>query len=285
MKDQILSSIEYISLFVGILVATIVVAFLVNRFFKRLIKRATTEMSNDPTNYQFLRHVVIALIYIVGFSVAIYMVPNLRALANSLLAGAGILAVAIGFASQHALSNIISGLFIVVFKPFRINDRVTLRTMTGIVEDITLRHTVIRDFENKRIIIPNALISDEIIINSDFGDDKICKWIDIGISYDSDIEKAKALMKAQILSHSLLIDHRTEKQIEEGEELAPVRVVSLGDSSVNLRGWAWAENSANGFRMSCDLFEQIKIKFDKEGIEIPFPHRTLVHKNSPNTQA
>jgi small conductance mechanosensitive channel len=284
MDEQILERIEYTSLFVGVLVATIVVAFLVNRFFKRLIKRATTEVNNDPTNYQFLRHVVVALIYIVGFSVAIYMVPGLRALASSLLAGAGILAVAVGFASQHALSNIISGLFIIVFKPFRINDRVTLRTMTGIIEDITLRHTVIRNFENKRIIIPNALISDEIIINSDFEDDRICNWIDIGISYSSDIEKARAIMREQILNHPLLIDNRTEAQIEANEVLARVRVISLGESSVNLRGWAWTKNAADGFILSCDLFEQIKVKFDEAGVEIPFPHRTLVHKNHPDKQ-
>jgi len=103
------------------------------------------------------------------------MMPNLRALASSFLAGAGILAVAVGFASQHALGNIISGVFIVIFKPFRVTDRVKLRELTGVVEDITLRHTIIRDFENKRIIIPNFLISEEIIVNSNFEDDRICK--------------------------------------------------------------------------------------------------------------
>jgi len=280
MKELILNSIEYVSIFVGILLITIVIAFLVNRFFKRLIRRSTDDMINDPTNYQFLRHAVTALIYIVGFSIAIYAMPNLRALASSLLAGAGILAVAIGFASQQALSNIISGVFIIVFKPFRVNDRVKLRDMVGIIEDITLRHTVIRDFENKRIIIPNSLISEEIIVNSDFGDDKICKWIEIGISYDSNIEKAKALIKEEILNHPLHIDTRSPKQVEEGEELAPVKVIGLGDSSINLRGWAWAKDSADAFKMGCDLYEKIKNRFDNEGIEIPFPHRTLVHKNT-----
>ena len=279
MKELLLNSIEYISIFIAILLITILVAFLVNRFFKRLIRRSTNDMLNDPTNYQFLRHAVTAIIYIVGFSIAIYSMPNLRALASSLLAGAGILAVAVGFASQQALSNIISGVFIIVFKPFRVNDRVKLRDMNGIIEDITLRHTVIRDFENKRIIIPNSLISEEIIVNSDFVDDKICKWIEIGISYDSNIEKARALIKEEILNHPLHIDPRNAKQIEEGEELAPVKVIGLGDSSINLRGWAWAKDSADAFKMGCELYEKIKNRFDYEGIEIPFPHRTLVHKN------
>lgn len=278
MKEQILNSIDHIAVFIAIIIATIIIAVVVNKFFKRLIHKSAEEINNDPTNYLFLRHAVTALIYIVGFSLAIFMMPNLRALASSLLAGAGILAVAVGFASQHALSNIIGGIFIVLFKPFRVNDRINLRELNGIVEDITLRHTVIRDFENKRIIIPNAIISEEIIVNSNFVDDRICKWIDIGISYDSDIEIAKAIIKSEILNHPLHIDPRTQEQIDNGDVLAPVRVMGLGDSSVNLRGWAWAKDYVDGFKMSCDLLESIKLRFDKEGIEIPFPHRTIVTK-------
>lgn len=284
MKQRILDNLEYIGIFVGIMVITIFLAWLVNRFFKRLVKRSTAILKNDPTNYLFLRHSTIAIIYLVGFGIAIFMMPSLRALASSLLAGAGILAVAIGFASQHALSNIISGMFIVLFKPFRVNDRLEIQNMLGIVEDITLRHTVIRDFENKRIIIPNTIISNEVIINSDFGDDQICKRIDVGISYDSDLEKAKRLMQEEVLKHPLLVDNRTAEQRERGDTLVPVRVLSLGDSSVNLRAWAWAKDSADAFLMECDLLESIKLRFDKEGIEIPFPHRTLVHKSFPKDQ-
>lgn len=242
-------------------------------------------MQNDPTNYLFLRHAVTTLIYIVGCSIAIYSMPSLRTLASSLLAGAGILAVAIGFASQHALSNIISGVFIVIFKPFRVNDRIKLREMVGIIEDITLRHTVIRDFDNRRIIVPNTLISEEIIVNSDFGDDKICKRIEIGISYDSDVKKAKKIFQEEILKHPFHIDARTEQQKEEGADIAVVKVISLGDSSVNIRGWAWARNSEEAFEMECDLIESVKLRFDEEGIEIPFPHRTLVYKNKNNNEA
>lgn len=279
MKEQLLENLEYIVLFVGIILATIIVSFLVNRFFKRLISRSTEVMNTDPTNYQFLRHTIRATIFIVGFSIAIYMMPSLRLLATSLLAGAGVLAVAVGFASQQALSNIISGVFIIIFKPFRINDRLKIGEKFGTVEDIGLRHTVIRDFENKRIIIPNSIISNEIIINSDFVEGKICKWIEIGISYDSDIEKAMSIMRDEILKHPLHIDYRTKQQIKDGVELVRVKVIGLGDSSVNLRGWAWAKDTIDSFEIGCDLFKSIKIRFDKEGIEIPFPHRTLVHKN------
>lgn len=285
-EEVILDKLANVGIFLGIILATIFVAFLANRFFRKLIKSSTDAIRNDPTNYQFLRHATVAMIYLVGFSAAIYMMPNLRALASSLLAGAGILAVAVGFASQHALSNIVSGLFIVIFKPYRVNDRLMLRdkTLSGVVEDITLRHTVIRDFENRRILLPNTIISNEVIINSDFGDERICKWIEIGISYDSDIDLAKKIMKEEALSHPLIVDNRSPEQIEEGAEIVVVRVVSLGEYSVNLRAWAWARNNADAFQMGCDLFESIKKRFDREGVEIPFPYRTLVHKNQPFRQ-
>ncbi len=280
MKEQILTNIEYILTFSLIIVATFLVAFLVNRFFDRLIKRSAEVLQNDPTNYQFLKHAIRAIVFLVGFSAAIYSVPGLKAIASSLLAGAGILAVAVGFAAQHAMSNIISGFFIVLFKPFKVNDRLTIRdTLTGIVEDITLRHTVIRNFENRRIIIPNSIISDEVLINSDFANDKICRWIDIGISYDSDIDKAKQIIGEEVLQHPLLLDNRSQEQIAAGDPVVRVRLIALGESSVNLRAWAWAKDSPDAFVLSCDVLESIKKRFDKEGIEIPFPHRTLVHKN------
>ncbi len=279
MKETILANIGFILLFFAIITITIVISFLLDRFFKHQIKKSTEELNNDPTNYKFLRHLINALIYIVGFSFAIYSLPQLRIVATSLLAGAGVLAVAVGFASQHALSNIISGIFIVIFKPFRINDRLKIGEKFGVVEDITLRHTVIKDFENKRIIIPNSIMSNEVVTNSDFIDDVICKWIDFGISYDSNIELAKSIIKEEVLNHPLSIDHRTDRQKNDGEDIVTVRVVNLAEFSVNIRAWAWAKDSGDAFVMSCDLNESIKMRFDNEGIEIPFPYRTIVYKN------
>lgn len=274
MNDQLLT----IGSVIGVIVATIIVAYSVNRFFLRLIRKSINETGKDSTNYQFLRHISRAIIYVVGFSIAIYSIPQLRTLANSMLAGAGILAVAVGFASQHALGNIISGIFIVIFKPFKINDRLNIRTMVGIVEDITLRHTVLRDFENKRILIPNTVISDEIIINSDFTEEKLCRWIDINISYDSDLDLAKAIMADEVKNHPFNVDPRTPQQIEEGVPEVVVRVLLLGDYSITVRAWAWAVDAPNSFVMACDLFESIKKRFDKEGIEIPVPHQKIIFK-------
>ncbi|MFT4535509.1 MAG: small conductance mechanosensitive channel [Saprospiraceae bacterium] len=276
-----------IGAFLTIIIATFIVGYLANRLLTSLVKKSTDGMTSDTTNYKFIKHVVLAGIYMVGFAIAIYTMPNFRALAGSLLAGAGIFALALGFAAQHALSNVVSGIFIVVFKPFRINDRLSIQNHQGIVEDITLRHTVIRNFENRRIIIPNSVISNEIIINADFGDDMIVKWVDVSISYKSDIDTAKRIMAEEVLNHPLHIDPRTPEDLAMGIPEVIVRVIHLMDSAVNIRAWAWGKDAPDAFVLGCDLIESIKKRFDLEpNVEIPYPHRTVyIGRNEPNFEA
>lgn len=260
---------------VTIIIVTILLARFSKRLFKKFIGNKITQ-DEDLTNYKFIEHSLSSIIYVVGFSFAIWRIPALEHVAQSLVAGAGILAIAVGFASQQALANIISGLFIVIYKPYVINDRITLRTdLRGVVEDISLRHTVIRNFENQRIIIPNSVISNEVLINSNYSDSKICRFIDVGISYGSDIDLAKKIIAEEIENHPLNIDIRNPEDIEKGSPRVLVRVLSLLDSSVMIRGWAWAEDAPNAFVLQCDVTESIKKRFDKEGIVIPFPQRTI----------
>lgn len=260
----------------GILILTVIGNFVFRTFYDRFIWKATQIMRNDPTSYKFIAHAGTAIIYIVGISFAIYETHPLRTVAKSLLAGAGILALAIGLASQHALSNIVSGVFIVIFKPFRVNQRIKIKdTLHGIVEDITLRHVIIRDFENRRIIIPNSVISQEIIVNADIEDNRICKWVEVFVSYNSDLDLAKSIIAEEIEKHKFFVDNRTKEQVDSGLPIVPVRVILLGDNGILLRGWAWAMNSAEAFELNCDLLETIKKRFDACGIVIPYPQQVV----------
>jgi small conductance mechanosensitive channel len=262
-----------------IIVITIIVQKIIAKLISNSFKKSSKFLKVEETRYRFFKHFVSAFIYIVGFGLAIYSIPALRTLSVSLFASAGILALVIGFASQHAFANIVSGIFIVIFKPFRVGDRITIGTdVRGVVEDINLRHTTIRNFENKRIIVPNSIISNEKIENSSIGDEKICKFIEIGISYDSDIDKALKIMEKESLKHPLHIDGRSDDQKENNDQIVKVKVIGFGDSTVHLRAWVWAKDSPDAFTMGCDLNKSIKERFDKEGIEIPFPYRTIVYK-------
>ena len=267
-----------------IIVAILVIAFISIRllrfFLSRYLDRASEKLKVDPTNYKFFKNTLSAAIYVLAVGLSIYMIPSLRTLAVGLLAGAGIFAAIIGFASQAAFANMVSGVFIVIFKPLSVHDVVRIGSLYhGIVEDITLRHTVIRDFENRRIVIPNAVISGETIVNSNMGDIRIRRHVDIGISYDSDVDLAIRIIQEEAVAHPSSLDVRTPEEIEKGTPEVIVRVIGFGDSAVLLKAYVWAENQIVAFEMHCDLNKSIKKRFDAEGIEIPFPYRTLVFKN------
>jgi small-conductance mechanosensitive channel len=104
----------------------------------------------------------------------------------------------------------------------------------------------------------------------------------MGISYDSDIDLAKKIISEEVRNHPDYFDVRSEEDVNNGLPEVSVRVLSMGDSSVNIRAWVWAKNSAISFGMNCDLLESIKKRFDREGVEIPFPHRTIVQKKPLN---
>lgn len=259
-----------------IIAITIFISIIFNWLMHKFVKKSLINHHRDLTTYLFVKHILTALIYVIGIAFALIQIPELKIVGHSLLAGAGVISLIAGLASQQALSNIISGILIVIFKPFKINDKITFRdTYTGIVEDINLRQVVIRDVENNRIIIPNSVISNDLLVNAHMNDNRCCKMIDIGIGYSSNVEQALEIMKDEVAKHPLHIDNRSQEDIDNGVPLIIARVTALGDSAVTLRVQAWASNSANGYILYCDLLQSIKKRFDNEGIEIPFPQRTV----------
>ncbi len=262
-------------------VVTIVAASTADFWFKKTIQKKLSA-KDDPTNFKFLRYIAVASIYFLGALLMLLAFPGLRGVAQTALGGAGVIALIVGLASQEAFANVISGIFIISFKPFKIGDTVKLDdSMEGTVSDITLRHTVIRNFENKMIVIPNSIINKEKLINYDLDDKRCCERIDIGISYDSDIDLAKKIMSEECEKHPLIVDIRTRAEKNNGVPMIRTAVTELGESSVTIRAWAWAKNFPDSFVLKCDILESTKKRFDREGIEIPFPHRTVVIKNKP----
>ena len=268
----------------GIVILIIVLgAFTTSRLIRwvidKFIKASAEHLKIDSTQFKFLKNAVSYIIWITAFILIIYSIPELKTIAVGLFAGAGILAIIVGFAGQQAFANIISGIFIIIFKPFRVGDIIRMGdNFFGTVEDITLRHTVILNFENKRIIIPNSVISNETLVNDSIDDAKICRWIEFGISYDSDVEKAIKIIQEEAEKHPNCMDNRTKEEIENGVPQVVVRLISFGDFSINLRAYVWAKTTRDGFILHTDINRSIKKRFDKEGIEIPFPYRTIVYK-------
>lgn len=247
---------------------------------------ATEKSKVAPTHHHFLKNAVALLLWVFALISITYVVPSFRNLAVALFASAGVLLAILGLAGQQALTNIVSGIFIVIFKPFHVGDFVTVADKyTRTVEDITLRHTVITNFENRRVIIPNSVVSTEVVINSSISDQKICESVVFEISYESNIDLAKKIIQEEAEKHPLSIDNRSKQDKKQGMDAFRVCVVGFGDSSVKLKGWIWVANPHVAFDMRYDLNESVKERFDKEGIEIPYPHRTILYKDHISNKA
>jgi len=267
---------EYLVLICTTLGVTWVLSYGIRRILDALIKRNSQSLKTDPTNFIFVKNSVSIVLYAVAIFWIFQKIPYFKSLGTALFAGAGVIAAVIGFASQKAFSNIIGGVFILIFKPFRVDDNIEIsNNRRGIVEEITLRHTVIKDFQSKRIVIPNSAISDETIINSSIKDEKIRKHIEIGISYDSNIDHAIAILRDEILIHKFCLDNRSQQEINDGIDSVVIRVITLGEYAITLRANVWTRNFDEAFVLQCDIYKSVKERFDREGIKIPFPSQHI----------
>jgi small conductance mechanosensitive channel len=209
-------------------------------------------------------------IYIFGLIMIIYQIPILNRLAVTLLAGAGVAGLAIGLAAKDSLSNVISGIFLAVFHPFRVGDYIDFNGEYSQVEDLTLRHTTIKTWDGRRIFVPNSIMGDQPIVNWSITDPVITWRVDFEIGYTSDIDKAREIILDMAKRHPLVLkDHEIS-----------VWVTELGDFAVNLRLSVDVPNRDVAYSTSCEIREAVKKKFDDEGIEIPYPYSNLIIQKS-----
>ena len=191
------------------------------------------------------------------------------------VAGAGVAGIAIGFAAKDTLSNLISGVLLIIDRPLKVGDRIEIwsapkNTATwGDVVDIGLRATKIRTTDNIVIIIPNNELMNRDIVNYTSISDEIRVRIPIGISYESDVKKAKEI----ITEISLQLDWVMR-------DPAPKVVVrNFGESSVDLQARVWISDPRRRMDTISYITDNVKEAFDREGIEIPYPKREIFVRN------
>ena len=253
-----------------ILIATIIIARMADRLLKKhiphIFEASKMDKEFDQTSHALTRRLIVAAIYIIGILMIVLQIPALNRVAVAMLAGAGVAGIAIGFAAQDSLSNIISGILLAVFKPIRIGDYVDFKGEYGHIEDLTLRHTIICTWDLRRIIVPNSQISGDYIINWSIGSPEAIWPVDFGIAYTSDIDKARNIIIEETKRHP---------QVMKNEEIN-VRLTELGDFAVNLRLTFHVASRGDAFDTGCDIREAVKKRFDAEGIEIPYPYQNIV---------
>ena len=268
---ELIEKISEITWLVTILKAVLLLAF--TYLAVLVIDRTFTKIGrNENLNLKFLNSFLKGLAWVIGVLQVVALVPGMSSFTKTLLAGSGIAAVVLGLAAQESFGNLISGMLIAVFHPFQVGDRVHLinNDLTGFVEDITLRHTVIRTLTNSRIIIPNSEMSKEKIENADYGDSTASSFLDVSVAYESNLELAMEVMAKVIGEHPLYYDVRTAEEKEQGVPKVKVFVREFGDSGIMLRANMWTKTANENFEACSDARLAIKKAFDEKGIEIPY---------------
>ncbi|WP_135820117.1 mechanosensitive ion channel family protein [Halostella litorea] len=230
-----------------------------------LVRRLLNRRDLDAHARKPLMKVTQIVVIFAAVSVA-FGAAGLGSFLQSLATIAAAATLAIGFALQDVIANFVAGIFIFTDKPFRIGDWIEWDGNSGIVEDISLRVSRVRTFDNELLTVPNSQLTDGVIKNP-MAKDKLRQKFVFGIGYDDDIERATDIIIEEAEAHPDIL-----------EDPAPsVRLTELGDSSVGLQSRIWiADPSRADFvKVRGEYVTSVKQRFDEEGIDIPYPNRTL----------
>jgi small conductance mechanosensitive channel len=254
---------EWLALY-GLRVLAAIVIFILGRLvakaLKNLTKRTMAKKGVDPTLVSFASN--LTYISLLAFFI-IAAINKLGVQTTSFIALVGAAGLAIGFAFQNTLSNFAAGFLLIFFRPFKVGDYIEGAGVAGVVEEIQVFITQLKTPDNKTIIIPNSKMTGDNIINYSAKETRRIDLV-IGVSYAADLSHVKTVLQ-DILSK----DERILK-----EPAATIAVLELADNSVNfaVRPWVKTENYWDVF---FDTTENVKRRFDSEGIGIPFPQRDI----------
>ncbi|OZM58412.1 mechanosensitive ion channel protein [Lottiidibacillus patelloidae] len=234
-----------------------------HRSFERLSKKDDISIQRVKTLEKLSFNIIT---YVFGF-IAIVMIFEVFGLdTKTLIAGAGVLGLAIGFGAQGLVSDVVTGFFLLIEKQIEVDNYVTMAGYSGIVEEVGLKTTTVRGFDGTLNYIPNREISS--LSNHSRGNMRAL--VDIGISYNDDIDKAMT-----VLQDACDAVAAESPEIVEGPNVLGVQ--SFGSSDVVLRVVAKTENMQQ-WAIERKLRKAIKEAFDKNNIEIPYPHQVYISK-------
>lgn len=271
MLDQLLQSVDLTALTTkafgyipGIIAGLIIFigSWAVLRVTRNPAKRALERAGLAPA---LIRLLVDSLLSYTVMAFALVMaLGQLNVDVTAAVAGLGIAGVAIGFAAQDSVANVISGFLIFLDKPFQAGDWVDVVDHQGRVVEITLRSTRIRTPSNTYVVIPNKMIIDQVLVNhSKHGETRLN--IPIGIAYKEYIPQAREVLLGALST----VEHVLP------EPAPTVVVMECGDSSINLEMRPWIGDANHGAPVTAAVMEAAKLALDEAGIEIPFPHLQL----------
>lgn len=270
--------VKYVDKLISI-IAVFIVVFIVNKIIDKIIEKTIIRRrkKNLTTLLVFIKRIKKLVLYSLAILIAIGEFDTFNTFSKTLLSGLGIGSVVLGLAAQESLKNFFGSIAIVLGNAYDVGDFIECvdKGVSGTVEDISMRHTVIRTINNRRVLIPNSEMNTYTIENFNYADNENVKLVDFTISYESDVDKAIDILKEEVGK----MYHPSPKGRNKNVEFPKVRISSWNDSSISLRAWVWGKDNDDVFENTYNLHYIIKKRFDDEGIEIPYPHLVTINKN------
>jgi small conductance mechanosensitive channel len=262
--NKVLQTIWELVTLYGLKVVAAIVILIVGRWvalgIRRMIKRLMKRSQIDDTINKFVGNLTyIALLVFVVLAA----LSQLGIQTTSFIAILGAAGLAIGLALQGSLANFAAGFLMIIFRPFKVGDFIEGAGVAGTVEEIQIFTTSLVTPDNKTVIVPNAKMTSDNIINWTV---KGTRRVDLvmGIGYDDDIDKAKQIMQDVLAADDRILDTPSPQ----------IAMVELADSSVNFVVRPWV-NAGDYWTVYFDVTEKIKKAFDANNISIPFPQRDV----------
>lgn len=260
---------DYFTTFISILLIALVawvvagvVDIILKEFGRKLIKKTKTAIDDEAI--PFLSKVVKIVIYAIAF-IAILDKLGYSNVVASLIVGFGIAGFAIGFAAKDTIANLLAGFLILTDRPFTKGDRIQIGEYLGEVVDIGLRSTKIETLDHTLVIIPNEKIISNEVINYALPDLRLKVKVPIGVAYGSDPERVK----------KIVLDVANNSELIMKEPSPSIFFKEFGESSLNFLLIVWVNNFRDALKVMDEINSRIYEEFNKQGIEIPFPCRTV----------
>ena len=261
---------DFLIRFLLVIVVLLVIRALA-RLTKRLVGAACDRSSLDVS--QLLRSILVStsggIVMILGILVALSQVGISLA---PMLAGLGVAGFIVGFALQDSLGNFAAGAMILIYRPFDVNDLVEVPGAAGLVKKMNLVSTTITTLDNQTLVVPNSKIWGDVIKNVTAQKERRVD-IEVGIGYGDDIDHAEKILTEIVTEHEKVLTDPKPR----------IKLHLLGDSSVNFIVRPWTKTD-DYWDVYWDILREIKLRFDREGISIPFPQQDVHLYNAPETR-
>ena len=258
-------SVEFLASFFGSVLAAIAILFagwIIAAWLGRRVRRVGLNHKHlDDTLFNFLGSLVRYVI--LGFTILVVL-NTFGVRTTSVVAAVGAAGLAIGLALQGTLSNVAAGVMLILFRPLKIGDFVSVAGKMGTVKDVTLNFTELADVSNVQVIIPNAEVWGNVIDNYSVYPTRRAEWT-FGVGYGANLKQAE-----DVIRNTIMADARAH-----GDPAPFIQVNNLNDSSVDFLVRVWC-NSSDYFQFQADMKRKVKEALDEAGVDIPFPTRTIL---------